>query len=75
MRLLAGERERAPNVLLRKLAHVMAVDDDAAARGSRNRRRRFVTVVFPAPLGPTSATRCPGSMGVSTPSSTAGPSP
>ena len=29
--------------------------------GSRNRRRRFVTVVFPAPLGPTSATRFPGS--------------
>ena len=29
--------------------------------GSRKRSRRFVTVVFPAPLGPTSATRPPGS--------------
>ena len=43
--------------------------------GSRKRRKRFVTVVLPAPLGPTSATRCPGSMVSVTPSRAAGPSP
>ena len=36
--------------------------------GSRKRSSRFATVVLPAPLGPTSATRRPGSSRRSTPS-------
>ena len=40
--------------------------------GSRKRRRRFVTVVLPAPLGPTSAMRRPGASRRSKPLSAGG---
>jgi hypothetical protein len=40
-----------PHVLLPELAQVATVDRHAAGGRSRNRSRRFVTVVFPAPLG------------------------
>ena len=40
--------------------------------GSRKRKRRFVTVVLPAPLSPTSATRRPGAITRSNASSTGG---
>ena len=42
MRVLAGERECPPDILLPVLAQVVAGDRDAARSGSRKRRRRFV---------------------------------
>jgi hypothetical protein len=44
---------------------------DRPASGSRKRSSRLTTVVFPAPLGPTRATRDPGSRRRLTPSSAA----
>ena len=57
--LLAGDGDRAAHVLLPVLAQVAAVERDPPGSGSRKRSSRFTTVVLPAPLAPTSASRRP----------------
>ena len=62
VRLLAGERERPADVVLAVArARRGRRSSTRPSSGSRKRSRRFVTVVLPAPLGPTSAIRRPGS--------------
>ena len=61
MRVLAGDREVRRTSCCRSSRRSRPPSVTRPRSGSRKRSSRFVTVVLPAPLGPTSATRRPGS--------------